>query len=147
MVLQGRFDGIRVLWIPPLNVRGQSQLLEAGADLRSEVVIAALPAQGEPLRDELLRRIQPEIVILTETSALTRRRTVEASRRRLASQVRDVRVMSETGYMEIRIRKGGWKVISTRQPIPAAEAPDSPQGEPLPTEEPKESGGFDGTDP
>ncbi|MGV3754974.1 MAG: ComEC/Rec2 family competence protein [Verrucomicrobiota bacterium] len=65
VVLRGEFMGVRVLLLSDLGRQGQKTLRERHPDLRAEIVVTGIPAKEEPLMDELLAVIQPEVVIVT----------------------------------------------------------------------------------
>ena len=65
LVLRGEWSAVRVLLLSDLGRLGQRALIEREADLRAEIVVSGLPAKGEPLSDELLDQIRPQLIILS----------------------------------------------------------------------------------
>ena len=64
VVLKRKIGSCTILHIAELGRAGQEQLLEFGADLDADIVIAGMPEQDEPLGDELLKAISPRVIIL-----------------------------------------------------------------------------------
>ncbi|HEY1171623.1 MAG TPA: ComEC/Rec2 family competence protein [Verrucomicrobiae bacterium] len=65
VVLYAELRGIRVLLLSDLGRAGQKALLERHEELRADIVVAGIPAKDEPLMDELLAKIKPQVVIVT----------------------------------------------------------------------------------
>ena len=63
LVLQGTFDGTRILLLSDLSHAGQNALLNLDEDLRADIVVAGLPGDGEPLSDALLNAVQPKAIV------------------------------------------------------------------------------------
>jgi beta-lactamase superfamily II metal-dependent hydrolase len=64
VVLRKRIARWSILHLSDLAAAGQQRLLASVPDLRADIVIAGMPEQGEPLRDDLLSAIQAKIIIL-----------------------------------------------------------------------------------
>ncbi|MCD6051652.1 MAG: putative Metallo-beta-lactamase superfamily, partial [Verrucomicrobia bacterium] len=65
VVLRGEIRGVRVLLLSDLGRSGQRVLLERHQDLRADIVVTGIPAKEEPLMDDLLAAIAPQVVIVT----------------------------------------------------------------------------------
>jgi competence protein ComEC len=104
MVLRGEFHGLRVLLLSDLGREGQRLLLERESDLRADVVIAGVPAQGEPVRDDLLAAIQPHLVILSAGEFPAGERPGEALRQRLARRRIPVVYTLDSGSVTVSFR-------------------------------------------
>jgi competence protein ComEC len=116
MVLLGEFQRVRVLLLSDLGPLGQEALLAGAHDLRADIVIAGIPARGEPLGDSLLTRVQPRAVVLStgENSAVSRG-AAKALRLRLTGrgillmeteQDRSVSLLMRRGRCELRGMSG-----------------------------------------
>jgi beta-lactamase superfamily II metal-dependent hydrolase len=66
-VLRGTVQGIRILLLSDLGSDGQRTLLQRTNDLRADIVIAGLPAVGEPLCDALIAAIDPCLIIISDS--------------------------------------------------------------------------------
>jgi beta-lactamase superfamily II metal-dependent hydrolase len=114
VVLRGELHGTRVLLLSDLGRLGQEALLERVADLRADVVFAGLPAQGEPLRDGLLERIHPRIVVILDSEFPAPERASERLRQRLAGHGATVLCTRETGAVQLLCRRDGWTIKTMR---------------------------------
>ncbi len=87
LVLRGEINGRRVLLLSDLSHAGQNALLNlARADLRADLVIAALPGEGEgePLSEALLDAIQPQAIIIADSKEPAEKRAGDKLKERLA---------------------------------------------------------------
>ena len=64
VVLKRTLGRWTILHVAELGRDGQKQLLESGADLDADIIIAGMPERDEPLEDELLKAISPRAIIL-----------------------------------------------------------------------------------
>ncbi|MBU6408977.1 MAG: hypothetical protein KGR98_01190, partial [Verrucomicrobia bacterium] len=102
------------LLLSDLGSRGQDALLAArpAADLRADVVIAGLPARGEPLRDPLLDAIHPRLIVIADSPVFSER----AARARLKARLRlrnvPVIYTRDSGAVTITLRPSGWSARS-----------------------------------
>lgn len=67
MVLRGNFHGMTVLLLSALNESGQKDFLKHSTNLASDIIVASVPAEGQPLIDTLLDNAKPQVIILSET--------------------------------------------------------------------------------
>jgi beta-lactamase superfamily II metal-dependent hydrolase len=91
VVLHGEIHGVRVLLISDLGRLGQRALLERHATLRTDIIVTGLPAKGEPLMDEFLAVVQPQMIIIS------------CARQPAAEQARD--------DLRERLARGPWKTV------------------------------------
>jgi competence protein ComEC len=112
LVLHGTFDGVSVLLLSDLGRAGQEMLFQRHPDLRADLVIAGLPAQGEPLSAGLLAALQPQLVILADSDFPATRRAPPSLRARFAAQLVPVLYTRETGAITLRLRGGSWRAES-----------------------------------
>jgi competence protein ComEC len=108
LVLLGNFPGARILLLSDLGRDGQSALLGRTNDLRADLVIAGLPANGEPLCDALLDAIQTKVIIIADSKFPATRRASPALRERLAKRNIPVLYTHETDAITIRVAPTGW---------------------------------------
>jgi ComEC/Rec2-related protein len=123
----------RVLLLSDLSSAGQSALLNRSEDLRAEVVITGLPAQGEPVADALLEAIRPQLLVVNDARSAANERASDQLRRRLARPGLTVLYTSETGTLTLDCRGRTWEVRSMRgspltldragAPLPAGSSP------------------------
>lgn len=110
VVLRGEFSGTRVLLLSDLRDAGQLALLERNTDLRADIVVAGLPATGEPLCGALLDAVQPRVIIVADAEAPATKRASAALRERLESRGTPVFYTRETGALTLTFREGGWEL-------------------------------------
>ncbi|HXI73401.1 MAG TPA: ComEC/Rec2 family competence protein [Verrucomicrobiae bacterium] len=110
LVLNGKIYGAQVLLLSDLGRAGQSALLERTNDLRADIVIAGLPADGEPLSDALLDVIQPKMIIIADSEFPATRRAPAALLERLAQRNIPVICTRKSGAVTLTARPGGWEL-------------------------------------
>jgi beta-lactamase superfamily II metal-dependent hydrolase len=110
LVLHASLEGIRVLLLSDLGRPGQNALLARHPDLRADIVVSGLPAQGEPVADALLDTLRPRLIVVTDSEYPATARAGRRLRERLAG--RDVTVLytMEAGAVTLRFRDGGWSL-------------------------------------
>jgi ComEC/Rec2-related protein len=117
MVLQGQFNGTRVIVLSDLGRQGQDALLARGSDLRADVVIAGVPSEGEPLRSGLLEAIRPRLIIIADDDYPPAARAKETLMKRLTGSGISVLQTSKTGAVTLRCRGGGaWEYDTAELP-------------------------------
>lgn len=138
VVLLGSLGQGPLLLLSDLGRPGQNALLERTPDLRAEVVIAGLPAVGEPLCDALLDTIQPRLIIVADAEFPATEHASATLRRRLAEHGIPVLYTRSTGPITLEWRRTGWSLRSingprfTRDSIPSAQALAADSPPPLP---------------
>ena len=110
MVLQGLVGGVRFLFLSDLGPAGQAALLERGRLEQGGIVVAGLPSRGEPLRDELIEAVRPELIVVADADWPMRERAGEALRERLAKWGARVLYTSDIGTVTLRMKNGQWQV-------------------------------------
>jgi ComEC/Rec2-related protein len=110
LVLLGNFHGAKILLLSDLGREGQSALLERANDLRSDIVVAGLPNEDEPLCDALLGAIQPQAIVIADSDFPARSRASAALKRRLALSNVPVIYTRDSGAVTIMADKAGWKL-------------------------------------
>jgi len=110
IVLLGEIEGVRVLLLSDLGKPGQNALMNRSPELRTDIIVAGLPTQGDPLADALLDALQPRLIIITDSEYPANQRSSPRLRERLA--LRDVPMLytRETGAVTIRLVEGRWAV-------------------------------------
>jgi hypothetical protein len=96
--------------LPALGRAGQSELLAQTNDLRSEIVIAGLPDEGEPLCAALLAAIQPRVVVVVDSEFPAGRRASRALMARLEGARIPVLYTRTVGAVKIVSNRTGWRV-------------------------------------
>jgi competence protein ComEC len=114
VVLLGTFDGVRVLVLNDLGLRGQSALIERGKDLRADIVIAGMPGADEPLPDELIQRIQPKVIVIADSEFPASKRAGVELQTRLRRTGVPVFYTRASGAVTLRMRTGVWEVTAAR---------------------------------
>jgi competence protein ComEC len=128
LVLLGNIRGVRILLLSDLGKSGQNALLERGADVRADIVVAGLPQNSEPLGDALLDAIRPRVVIITDSEFPATRRAGAPLRRRLERRGIPVLYTANTGAIKITLRPRQWEAgamngLRFSGPLPAGLAP------------------------
>jgi competence protein ComEC len=113
LVLHGVIEGVQVLLLSDLSVTGQNRLLKRYPDLRADIVVTGLPSQGEAVHDELLRRLQPGLVIVADAEYPATRRAGRALQDRLRNRGYRVLYVRETGAITVGFGAGRWKAVAT----------------------------------
>ncbi len=110
LVLSGKFYGARVLLLSDLGRNGQSALLARTNDLRADVVIAGLPAEGEPLCEALLEAIQPKVIVIADSEFPATRRAGRELKQRLSGRTVPVIYTRSAGAVKMVTRPEGWEL-------------------------------------
>jgi len=110
LVLRREWPGARVLLLSDLGPAGQGALLEQAADLRADIVVTGLPARGEPLSDELLAAIEPQLIVVNDAQFPAVERAGARLRERLQRPGWRVVYTSDEGTVTIRFKAQGWEL-------------------------------------
>ena len=109
IVLHGEFHGVRVLLLSDLGAAGQAALLARETDLRADIVVTGIPAQGEPLSDLLLDAIRPRLIVIADSKVPAKERASPALRRRLAARAVPVLYVSESDSVTLTFNRANWE--------------------------------------
>ncbi len=110
LVLLGNFYGTKVLLLSDLSRSSQSELLNRGADLRADIVIAGLPTETEPLCDAMIEAIQPRVIVIADSEYPATRRAGKNLKERLEQTKIPVIYTRDSGAVKIVADKHGWKL-------------------------------------
>lgn len=110
LVLRGDFSGVRLLLLSDLGRQGQEVLLNREPDLRADIVVAGLPEQGEPVKDSLLDRLQPKLLIVADSEYPAPRRASEQLRARLAQRNFPVCYTRLSGAVTMKFGRHGCEI-------------------------------------
>jgi beta-lactamase superfamily II metal-dependent hydrolase len=108
LVLRGDFSGTKVLLLSDLSRAGQSGLLAQTNDLHSDIVVAGLPSDGEPLCETLIAAIQPRVIVIADAELPATRRASRALKERLAQGNIPIIYTRQAGAVTLLTRPGGW---------------------------------------
>jgi competence protein ComEC len=108
IVLFGTFGPARVLLLSDLGRLGQNALLDRNPDLKADIVITGLPVRTEPICDDLLDRIQPRLVIVSDSEFPVSERASAKLCERLARKNVPVLYTHSTGSATIEFRADRW---------------------------------------
>ncbi len=111
VVLMSNVKGTRILQLSDLGTDGQKALVERGADLKADIVITGLPAQGEALSEALLDAVQPRVIIVADSELPPWERASAKLQSRLALRKIQVIYTRTTGAVTIELRNGAWKIF------------------------------------
>lgn len=81
-------------------------------DLHADIVVAGLPEKGEPVKDSLLDRLQPKVLIIADSEYPAPRRANPDLRERLAKRNFPVFYTRFTGAVTVRLKNGGWELTT-----------------------------------
>jgi competence protein ComEC len=123
LVLHGTLRGTRFLLLSDLGKPGQGALLSRQTNLLADVVIAGLPAQGEPLAEALLDAVRPSLIVLVDSLFPATARASARLRERLAARGVPVLCTSETGGLRLEMRTGAWRVRDAEGRVLASSGP------------------------
>ncbi|HEV2695138.1 MAG TPA: ComEC/Rec2 family competence protein [Verrucomicrobiae bacterium] len=112
LILLGDFSGTKILLLSDLSRKGQSDLLAHTNDLHTDIVVAGLPDDGEPLCDALIKAIHPKLIIITDCDMPPQYRASEALKERLAQTKIPVFYTRDTRAVKITTDKNGWKLTT-----------------------------------
>ncbi len=116
LVLQSEWGGIRVLLCHDLSRTGQQKLLDRrGPELESDIIIAGVPKEGEPLSDGLLDAVQPQLMILATSSYPASERLKPDLRERLMRRGCPVLDMHQCGTVTLEWNGPGECEIRTHR--------------------------------
>jgi competence protein ComEC len=112
-VLAREVHGVRVLLLSDLGEAGQADLAGSGLDLRSDIVVSAMPGVGEPLGQALLAAIAPKAIVLSAGTFPYKEIPSAELLERLAKRGVPVFNTLSDGGIEIKIRRTGeWRINS-----------------------------------
>ena len=95
---------------PRTGSNGCQAMIASEADLRADIVVAAIPSYGEPLNDGLLRFIQPRVIIIHDSKyPIADRASAELLKRLRDSGVGVFSVRQEKG-IRLTITRGEWRL-------------------------------------
>lgn len=115
LVLRGSLSGLRVLWLPKLNLAAQDALLrdpELRPRLQADLLIAALSSQGQPPCEALIGQVMPQILILADAATPASSRTPDALRESLKGTAHHVFFASSLPAIQLQVRRGSVEVIA-----------------------------------
>ncbi len=110
LVLEGEFYGTRILLLSDLGEPGQFALLQRNPDLHADIVVTGLPEQGEPLNDDFLHAIRPQVIILADSKFPATKRAPADLRERLEKEKTAVIYTREVNAVKISLRQNHWEV-------------------------------------
>ena len=112
-VLAREVHGVRVLLLSDLGEAGQADLAGSGLDLRSDIVVTAMPGVGDPLGQALLAAIEPKAIVLSASTYPYVDIPSSSLLERLAKRHVPVFNTLADGGIEIVIRRNGeWRIES-----------------------------------
>jgi competence protein ComEC len=110
LVLRGNIAGTRILLLGDLGGAGQEALRERTTDLRAEILITGLPTVGEPVSDDLLKAIQPRLIVVADSEFPASERATPTVRERLTNCGARVISTRDAGATTIEFRRGHFRI-------------------------------------
>lgn len=121
IVLYGEIEGLRILLLSDLGNPGQSALCARYPDLRADIVISGVPAEGEPLAEALLAALAPRLIVVADAEYPASQRASRTLRARLERHEADVLFLHETGAIRLRLLNGQVQPLVMNPPAHAEE--------------------------
>jgi beta-lactamase superfamily II metal-dependent hydrolase len=112
IVLRATIKGTRILLLSDLGRAGQDALIKRTADLQADIVVAGLPATGEPLCDALIDAIAPRLIIISDSEFPAAERATPKLHTRLARKNVTTVYTREAGAVRLALRNNGWVLSS-----------------------------------
>ena len=110
VVVRASLQGTKVLLLSDLGPAGQAGLLEHTPNLRADIVVAGLPAVGEPLGEALIDAIQPSLIIVSDSELPVSERASPKLRARLKRRNIPILFTRDTGAVTLEFRKQHWQL-------------------------------------
>lgn len=110
IVLTAELGGTRVLLLSDLGRAGQDSLLARNPDLHADIVVAGLPATGEPLCEALIEAVHPRLIIISDSDFPVTERAGPKLCARLDRSRLPIIYTHDTGAATLRFRNGGWEL-------------------------------------
>lgn len=107
VVLRAEFSGVSVLLLSDLGPAGQKALRERHPNLRADILVTGIPTKGEPVEDELLAMVQPQVVIVSCAEQPAFEQAREELRERLARGNWKTFYVSDHGAVTLDFQAGG----------------------------------------
>jgi len=114
LVLAGGFGALRPLLLGDLGTAGQAALLERRTDLRADIVVAGVPARGEPLSDALIAAIQPRLIVVQDGEYPASEQARPEWRRRFEDHGVPVLYATTDGTVTLRLKPDRGEVATMR---------------------------------
>jgi len=108
VVLRATIKGTCVLLLSDLGRAGQDALLKSTSDLHADIVVAGLPAAGEPLCEALIDAIDPRVIIISDSEFPAAERASPKLRTRLAHRNIPTVYTREAGAVTLALRNNSW---------------------------------------
>lgn len=110
VVLSGQIGTTRVLLLSDLGTEGQAALCERYPDLTANILVAGLPATGEPMGEQLLARTRPDLVVIADSDFPLSEHAGRNLRARLSKRGIPVLFTSDIGSVTLDFRKRAWRL-------------------------------------
>jgi len=110
LAMRAEIGGTRLLLLGDLGRIGQQRLLERTPNLRADILVTGLPTVGEPVCDELLKAVQPQLIVVADSEFPFSERATRALRERLGNCRTPVIFTADTGAVTIEFRRGHWQL-------------------------------------
>ncbi|HSU55256.1 MAG TPA: ComEC/Rec2 family competence protein [Candidatus Dormibacteraeota bacterium] len=110
VVLAADIRGTKVLLLSSLGKLGQNALLERTNNLRADIVVSGIPTGAEPLSSQLLDRIKPSIIIVTDSETPAWKRANPLLCGRLERTKIPVIYTRSASAVQIKFLNHGWEL-------------------------------------
>ena len=110
VVLSGQLGATRVLLLSDLGTEGQAALCERYPDLTANILVAGLPATGEPIGEQLLARARPNLIVIADSDFPLSEHASPDLRSRLLKHGVPVLFTSDIGSVTLEFRKQSWRL-------------------------------------
>ena len=110
LVFHAEIGGTRLLLLSDLGKPGQNALLSRYPEVRADIVVSGIPAQGEPLAEGLLDVLQPKAILIADSLYPSTARASQRLRRRLEARGLPVFYASERGAITVELEGRDWRI-------------------------------------
>ena len=127
VVLRFDWHGARVLLCSDLGRFGQDALIEREQDLEVDIVVTGMPTGEEPLREPLLERLRPSVMVVSTGRYPADQAPSRALRGRLARTGIPVYYTGDQGAVIVSATPHGWSVEAMDGSRSAGSGPRQPK--------------------
>jgi competence protein ComEC len=113
LVLSGQKGSTKILLLSDLGAAGQAALCQRYPRLEADIVVAGLPATGEPLNEQLLDLLHPRLIVIGDSEFPVAERASFKLRERLGHRHVPVVYTSESGGVTLDFSNTGWQLRTT----------------------------------
>ena len=108
LVLFSAWQGVQIIVLSDLGDAGQAALLKRYPQLRADIIVSGLPVRGEALSQELVKQLQPRLVIVADSEFPAAERASPQLKRRLSKLGVPVVFTRSAGTVTVELNSNEW---------------------------------------